>query len=70
MRITARSPPTLSFEVVENAVTCDQPIADRDGSWGTRSTPPSGEGWTINDCGDEPATRWERRRFLSAWGRT
>ena len=57
------------FIIIETEVTRDQPFADRDGSWGTRSTPPSGEGWTIADYGDEHATRWERRRLLPAWGR-
>ena len=60
----------LFNELVETEVTRDQPFADRDGSWGTRSTPPSGDGWTIADNGDEHSTRWKRRRFLPAWGRT
>jgi hypothetical protein len=57
------------FILIETEVTRDQPFADRDGSWGTRSTPPSGEGWRIADFGDEHATRWERPRLLPAWGR-
>jgi len=65
MRDTVRREQFILFnELVETEVTRDQPFADRDGSWGTRSTPPSGEGWTIADFGDEHATRWERRRLI------
>ena len=60
----------LFNEFIETKVIRDEPFVARDGSWGTRSTPPSGEGWTIADYGDEHATRWERRRLLPAWGRT
>ena len=71
MRDTVRREQFILFnELVETEVTRDQPFADRDGSWGTRSTPPSGEGWTIADFGDEHATRWERRRLIPSWGRT
>jgi hypothetical protein len=54
------------IEVVETVVTRDQPFCDRDGAWGTRSTPPPGEGWRVVDYGNEKRTRWERPRLVPA----
>jgi hypothetical protein len=53
--------PRLFAELVESAVTRDQPFEDPDGSWGTRIARPAGKRWR-SDFSHDKRTGWTRRR--------
>jgi hypothetical protein len=60
-RINTAAQPPLFVELVEVAETRDEAYTDEDGSWGTKSKLPPGQGWRITDSSRERGTRWERR---------
>ncbi|MER9563502.1 hypothetical protein [Mesorhizobium sp. M0571] len=53
--------PALFAELIETAVTRDEPFSDPDGSWGTRIVRPAGKGWRISDAHRDRHTKWMRR---------